>query len=340
MTRLETEESLRPFEAILESLLAMAWIVEARDPYTGGHLWRVSQYARLLAADLGLSDRNVARITVGAFLHDLGKIGIPDAILKKPDRLTDAEYEIIKTHPEIGLRMLAGHPLRALVEAALLSHHETADGRGYPRGLARDEIPLDARIVGVCDAFDAMTSRRPYRPSLPKARVLEIVEENLGRQFNAAVGERFLALARTGALDHITGHSDLGIPLQTCPVCGPTLVVARRQPAGSNVYCPGCGGEFRVENKTPLRVKPTGRRGTPRDLQPAPDIELISRLVREAAVRLAPPLYEAQTLDAPRAAAPTTTLREKLAERFAAPFLFQSGRSPPDPHRGGRRLTN
>jgi HD domain len=333
----ETEGSLQPFEDILASLLAMAWIVEARDPYTGGHLWRVSQYARLLAADMGLSDGNVARIAVGAFLHDIGKIGIPDAILKKADRLTDAEYEIIKTHPEIGLRMLAGHPLRGLVEAALLSHHETADGTGYPRGLACDEIPLDARIVGVCDAFDAMTSTRPYRPPLPKARALEIVEANLDRQFDAAVGARFLALARTGALDHITGHSDEGIPLQACPVCGPTLAVAHSQPAGSNVYCPSCGGEFRVESKTPLRVRPTGRHGTPRDLQPAPDIELIARLVREAAVRLAPQLYEAQTFHAPGAA---PTLRGKPAERFAAPLLFQSRRSWSDRRRSGRQLTN
>lgn len=190
MARLETAGSLRLLEDILASLLAIAWIAEARDPYTGGHLWRVSQYARLLAVDTGLSDGDVARIAVSAFLHDLGKISIPDAILKKADRLTNEEYEIIKTHPQVGLRMLAGHSLRALVEAAVLSHHETVGGTGYPHGLARDEIPLDARIVGVCDAFHAITSKRPYRRSLPKARVLEIVEENLNRQFDAAIGER------------------------------------------------------------------------------------------------------------------------------------------------------
>lgn len=288
-------EATRHFEDIMASLLAMAWIVEARDPYTGGHLWRVAQYARLLATDMGLPDADVARIAVGGFLHDIGKIGIPDAILKKPDRLIEAEYDIIKTHPEVGLRMLAGHPLRALVEAALLSHHETPDGKGYPHGLVGDRIPLDARIVGVCDAFDAMTSKRPYRAALATPRVLDILQENLGRQFDAVIGQRFLGLAEADALNHILGHSDDGIPLQVCPMCGPTLVVERSRAAGSNVYCSSCGGEFEVESKTPLRVRPTGRRGTARDLQPRPDIELIARLVREAASRLAPQLSLTRT---------------------------------------------
>lgn len=324
MARLETAELTRAFEDVTASLLATAWIVEARDPYTAGHLWRVSQYARVLADDLGLSDAEVARIAVGAFLHDIGKIGIPDAVLKKPDRLTGDEYEIVKTHPEVGVRMLAGHPLRALIEAALLSHHEAADGSGYPHGLVRDEIPLDARVVGVCDAFDAMTSKRPYRPPLPKRRVLDIMEENLDRQFDAAIGARFLALARAGALDHITDHSDDGIPLQACPVCGPTLAVAGSRAPGSNVYCPSCGGEFRVERKAPLRLRPTGRRGTPRDLQPEPDLELIARLVRDAAARLAPRLHATRTPAAPPALA---SLR---VEAFAAaPVLFQSHRSRP-----------
>jgi len=107
-------------EDLLTSLLVMAWMVEARDPYTGGHLWRVSRFARLLAADAGLREADVARIAVGGFLHDLGKISVPDQILGKQDRLTDQEYDVIKIHPEIGWRLLAGHPLAALGRAGRL----------------------------------------------------------------------------------------------------------------------------------------------------------------------------------------------------------------------------
>lgn len=101
-------------QKLMESLLVMAWFVEARDPYTGGHLWRVSRYAKLLSEAIRLPESDVARVTLGGFLHDLGKIGVPDAILRKPEPLTGQEYEQIKTHPEIGLRMLAGHPLGAI----------------------------------------------------------------------------------------------------------------------------------------------------------------------------------------------------------------------------------
>jgi HD-GYP domain-containing protein (c-di-GMP phosphodiesterase class II) len=108
----------------------MASLVEACDPYTGGHLWRVSQFSRLLAEGAGLPDSGVARISLSGFLHDVGKIGVPDAILNKPYRLTDEEYEIIKTHPEVGERLSLGHTLAALARSAVLSHHETPDGQG------------------------------------------------------------------------------------------------------------------------------------------------------------------------------------------------------------------
>ena len=109
------DQSQRRFqEDLLTSLLVMAWMVEARDPYTGGHLWRVSRFSRLLATDAGLAESDVGRISVGGFLHDLGKISVPDHILGKKDRLTDDEYAVIKTHPEVGWRMLAGHPLAQL----------------------------------------------------------------------------------------------------------------------------------------------------------------------------------------------------------------------------------
>jgi hypothetical protein len=271
-------------EKILASLLVMAWVVEARDPYTGGHLWRVSQMARLLAQCGGLSEDEVARISIGGFLHDLGKVGIPDAILGKKDKLTDAEYEVIKTHPEAGRRMLAGHPFSDLVMDAVFMHHETPDGRGYPRGLTLPDIPVAARIIGICDAFDAMTSNRPYRSGMPVEKALGIISENLGRQFDAHFGALFVALGQSAQLHHIVGHTDEGIPLQACVMCGPTLVLQRDSVVGEHVYCRACGSEYRLEGEAAApKAVPTGKIGNAAALEAQPDQALIARTVLESA---------------------------------------------------------
>ncbi len=275
-------------EQLLKTLFVMASMVEARDPYTGGHLWRVSQYSRLLAEDGGLSPTDVARIALGGFLHDLGKIAVPDAILNKPDKLTFAEYEVIKTHPEVGSRLLADHPLAELARTAVLSHHEMPNGRGYPQGLARDQISLDASIVSICDAFDAMTSTRPYRRGMPIDKALGIIQANLGNQFHAAWGARFITLGEAGHLAHIVGHSEPGIPLQNCPMCGPTIVVSRDKRNGAHVYCRHCGGEAEVRREgTRLSIAPTGRHGTIKDLEPEIDNGLLNDLVQESSRHLA-----------------------------------------------------
>ena len=271
-------------EDLLTSLLIMAWMVEARDPYTGGHLWRVSQFSRLLAADAGLSEADVGRIAIGGFLHDLGKISVPDHILGKKERLSEQEYEIIKTHPDVGWRLLAEHPLAPLAEAAVRAHHETPDGKGYPRGLAGADVPLDARIVGICDAFDAMTSTRPYRAGMPVDKALSIIEENLGRQFDRELGRRFVVLGRAARLDHIVGHSDEGIPVHDCAMCGAALVLKRGQGSGERVYCRGCSGEYVTDIREDRLVTiPTGRMGAAKDLEPEADTELIAGVVRESA---------------------------------------------------------
>jgi len=271
-------------EDLLSSLLVMAWMVEARDPYTGGHLWRVSQFSQLLAGRAGLADRDVSRISVGAFLHDLGKISVPDHILGKRDKLTDEEYAVIKTHPEVGWRMLSSHPLAKLAEEAIRAHHETPDGTGYPRGLRAADISIDARIVGICDAFDAMTSTRPYRKGMPVEKALGIIEENLGRQFDREMGELFVAIGRKGELDHIVGHSDEGIPLQSCVMCGPTIAVRRSHTMGSHLYCPTCTGEYTVDKADgKLQITPTGKTGSATALTPAVDTDVIANLVRVSA---------------------------------------------------------
>ena len=267
-------------DRLLFSLFLLAWAVEARAPYTGGHLWRVARLSRLLAETAGLAPQEVCRITIGAFLHDLGKIGIPDAVLGKKGKLDDDEYAVIKTHPEIGLRMLAGHPLAALAQDAVLLHHETPDGRGYPYGRRGDDIPLVARIVGICDAFDAMTSTRPYRTGMPVARAIEIIESELGRQFDARLGQLFVGLARHPELAHIVGHSDAGIPLERCAACGPIVVRPRSAKPGDTLYCPACHSEYTIAS-TSTGLLATGKRNTARALAAPPDTDLIERVVGE-----------------------------------------------------------
>lgn len=268
---------------LLASLMTMASAVEARDPYTGGHLWRVSRYARLLADQLGYDEADAARVSIGGFLHDLGKIAVPDAILRKTGALSDDEYAIIKTHPDVGVRLLAGHPLADLVREAVQLHHERPDGRGYPFGLVGDTIPPMARIVGVCDAFDAMTSHRPYRSGMPRARALSIIDEARGSQFDREVADVFLSMGSQGMLDHIISHSDDGIPLRECPKCGPTLVVRREHRAGDHLYCRNCTGEFELrEANGSLAAIPTGGQGQAADLEPDIDTALIARTVQDA----------------------------------------------------------
>jgi hypothetical protein len=253
---------------LLVSLLIMAWVVEARDPYTGGHLWRVSRFAHRLALELGMSETEAARIAIGGFLHDLGKVGIPDQIL---------------THPEIGWRMLASHPLAHIAENAIRFHHETPDGKGYPTGISGTEIPIDARIVGICDAFDAMTSTRPYRTGMPIEKALSIIESELGRQFDSIIGAKFVALGKDGHWKHIVGHTDQGIPLQVCGMCGPTVVLRKEQRSGEHVYCRSCATEFVTEQHNgTLGISPTGRNGRARDLEPLADLNLIERLLQQS----------------------------------------------------------
>jgi hypothetical protein len=278
---------LAPF---IESLYRMAWIVEARDPYTGGHLWRVSQYSRMLAEDLRLEAEEVARIELGGFLHDLGKVGIPDAVLNKPGPLDEHEYALIKTHPRIGARLLRGHPLATLAHEAVLMHHEMPNGRGYPAGLSGEAIPLIARIVGVCDAFDAMTSTRPYRKGMPLDKALDIIQQEAGKQFDSDLSARLVRLGREGRLHHVVGHTDQGIPLMSCAMCGPTIVVRRDQKPGEYVYCHRCGNQaqFKFRTDDGIELEPTGIKGTAEQLETEVDEALLSALVAGAHLHLAP----------------------------------------------------
>ncbi len=175
---------------ILETLVEA---LESRDPYTAGHSRRVSNYSRDLARECGLFENEVERIRVGALLHDIGKIGIPDDILSKDDHLSDSERAIIETHPAIGVRILKRTGVFVEYLSIVGLHHENHDGSGYPNGLAGDNIPLDARIVHIVDTYDAMTTNRPYRARLPEDLARKILRDSSGTQFNPEVLNSFFA---------------------------------------------------------------------------------------------------------------------------------------------------
>jgi HD domain/GAF domain len=180
-------------------ILSLALAIEAKDPYTEGHCQRLADYAVLLGRDLGMAGRDLDRLRMAALLHDLGKIAVPEAILRKPGPLTVEEYEIIKEHPVIGERIC--RPLRSAraILPGIRHHHERWDGAGYPDGLCGEAIPLDARIIALVDACDVMVSDRPYRRGMPLARALAILRENAGPQWDPALVGRFLRLIEARA---------------------------------------------------------------------------------------------------------------------------------------------
>ena len=181
-------------KAYLDSIQTLRYTVEAKDPYTRGHSDRVAEYAVLIGEKLGLSDEDLKTLRVGGLFHDIGKIGIPDSILLKDARLTDEEYSEIKNHPSIGAHILCNAEVFKDIIPIVKHHHERFDGRGYPGNLQGESIPYFARIAAIADAFDAMTSKRTYRNSLPIEVVREEIEKNLGTQFDSEIGQVFLEI--------------------------------------------------------------------------------------------------------------------------------------------------
>lgn len=176
-------------------ILSLALTVEARDPYTEGHCERLARYAVSLGAALGLSTDDLAALKRGGFLHDVGKIGIPDAILMKASPLTADEYAIIQGHPEIGERLLGDLRSLAPVRPIVRHHHERLDGSGYPDGLSGAEVPLLAHIVSIVDAYDAMTTPRPYRQAMSRQAALAELHRDVARgRMSRDLVEMFIAV--------------------------------------------------------------------------------------------------------------------------------------------------
>lgn len=189
VTRYEELRSL--FVGTVQALTAT---VDAKDPYTRGHSDRVAHLGRELARAAGLDEEQIERVFLAGIVHDVGKIGVPEAVLRKPGRLTDGEFQFIKQHPIIGFNILHDVPQMEDLLPGVLHHHERWDGRGYPHGLAGEEIPLFGRILGLPDAFDAMSSNRAYRPAMPREKVLDEIRKCAGAQFDPILAKIFVTL--------------------------------------------------------------------------------------------------------------------------------------------------
>ncbi len=191
-----------------ETLLRLARAGEFRDEATGNHVIRMAKYARLIAEQLGLPQDECEAIELAAPMHDIGKIGIPDQILRKPGRLSYYEFEVMKTHTRIGYEILRDSPSPYLQMGAIvaLNHHEKYNGTGYPNGLGHDDIPLPARIVAVADAYDALTSERPYKPAWSAEKTRAYLDHHRGRHFDPQCLDAFHAqFERVSRIQYMLG---------------------------------------------------------------------------------------------------------------------------------------
>ncbi len=179
-------------KAYLESIETLRYTVEAKDRYTRGHSDRVSAFSVLIGEKVNLSEQELQTLRIGGLFHDIGKIGVPDLIIQKEGKLTDEEYAEIKKHPSIGVHILSNASIFKDIIPIVEHHHERYDGTGYPSGLKGEDIPYFARIAAIADSFDAMTSKRSYRDSLPLDVVKNEFKKNRGTQFDPELDDLFL----------------------------------------------------------------------------------------------------------------------------------------------------
>jgi len=182
----------------LRAVHALVSAVESNDPYTYGHSRKVNTYAVALAEAIGLSTDQVANVSTAALLHDIGKIGIPDRVLNKKEKLNEKDWKAIKTHPKLGATIIRNVPHLAPCVNIVLYHHERWDGSGYPEGLKGEQIPIEARIIAIAESFDAMTSSLPYRPALPLEETIKELRKGAGLQFDPKLVDAFIRIVEAG----------------------------------------------------------------------------------------------------------------------------------------------
>ncbi len=194
------------------SIKALAQALEAKDRYTQGHSARVAEESVRIARYLSLSEEEIQNIWIAGFLHDIGKIGIQESVLNKPGRLDPEEWELVKQHPVFAAKIL--EPIEELADVIdmVRHHHEHFDGGGYPGGISGADIPLGARILAVADAYDALTSERPYRGPVPEEEALKVFEEESGTQFDPVIASAFLSCKRESTNGYSASRTPFGTP--------------------------------------------------------------------------------------------------------------------------------
>ncbi len=237
-------------QAYEDTLVALANAIELRDHYTVGHTWRVTNFAMEIARELGWAEEKLEEVQMGGVLHDVGKIAVDNAILGKPGALTEEEFAQMKVHPERGADLLRDikylHPLIPYC----LCHHERWDGTGYPKGLQNEEIPIEGRLIAVADAFDAMTSTRPYRKGMKPEVALERLAEGKGKQFDPSLVDALERCYKQGRIDSVLQDYFKNEARSTaCPFCSTFIRFDDTVQNGSEIECPVCHKQVRVVEK-------------------------------------------------------------------------------------------
>lgn len=235
--------------AYLSMLSVMANAIEARDHYTVGHTWRVARFSQAIARRLGWDEKRLAAVEVGGVLHDIGKIGVPDAILSKTAALNDSEFAHMKLHPQIGARMLNDVPSLEYALPYILYHHERYDGRGYPSKLSGKDIPEEARLLGVADCLDAMTSDRPYRKGMPLDVAMAEIQKMAGTQFDPAMVSALVTAHRAGDLTPFLQRGEEDARELICPFCSTSFTPPATSLSEQELICPTCNRRIVLFNE-------------------------------------------------------------------------------------------
>lgn len=237
-------------KAYFDTVAVLVNTIEARDHYTAGHTWRVTQFSLAIAAELGWTPEKLEELRMAAALHDIGKIGISDTILQKPESLTEEEYEEIKNHPRMGVDILENISFLDSVHHYILHHHERWDGQGYVAGLQGEDIPEGGRIIAVADTFDALTSDRPYRKSMSPKKAISIIKDVSGSQLDPKIVKAFLSVWKAGKIQNIIQkyniHSTHSV---MCPFCSTWINIPSELTAGQSFECQICKRKLLVTNQ-------------------------------------------------------------------------------------------
>ena len=244
-----------------QTITAIANTIDAKDEYTKGHSKRVSVYSAAIARELGKNEKEIQDIEFIGLLHDIGKIGIPDSVLNKPGRLTDEEYEVMRSHTIVGSEILKDVVLIDGLEIGAKYHHERYDGKGYPDGLKGEEIPFIARIIAVADAYDAMSSNRVYRKHLPPEKVLEELKNGMGTQWDASCTQAMINIIEEGKIPVVDEKKETQMIQETTTILTRVIDAAEEKYGESKLELDGLTGTYGREMGEQIIQETIGKYG-------------------------------------------------------------------------------